>query len=180
MDQSEILVFDTGPLSHFALADWLGVLKAVVGNRTALIPDLVAAELRAGSTTDGRIAAVADAKWIEVRALHTDDDLLHFAHFSSLLVKGSRNLGEAAVLALAKSMSATAVIDDRAARKAARDTGVELRPTLALLCEAIRLDLLTVKLVAALADDLLATEYRLPFSPGGFEAWATANGLFDV
>jgi predicted nucleic acid-binding protein len=181
MDQGdEVLVFDTGPLSHFALADWLGVLKAVVGDRKALIPDVVAAELRAGSATDSRIGAVVDANWLEVRALHSDDELSHFAYFSSLLVKGDRNLGEAGVLALAKSMSATVVVDDRAARKAARDNGVELKPTLALLCEAIRLNLLTVKLVAALADDLLATEYRLPFTPGGFEAWAAANELFDT
>ena len=74
-------------------------------------------------------------------------------------------------------MRAVAVVDDGAARKAARDYGVDLRPTLALLCEAIRIELLTVKLVAALADDLLSTEYRLPFPPGGFEAWAIEQGL---
>ena len=140
---------------------------------------MVAVELRAGGATDSRIAAVPDASWREIRALHTDDELLHFAQFSSLLAKGERNLGEAGVLALAKSMSAVAVVDDRAARKAAQDSGVQLRPTLALLCEAVRLELLTVKLVSALADDLLATEYRLPFSPGGFETWATEKELFS-
>jgi predicted nucleic acid-binding protein len=94
-----------------------------------------------------------------------------------LLVKDDRNRGEAGVLALASTMSAVAVVDDGAARKAAADKGIELRPTLALLCEAIQLELLTVKLVAALADDLLATQYRLPFPPGGFETWANENGL---
>jgi hypothetical protein len=37
-----------------------------------------------------------------------------------------------------------------------------------------------VKFVSALADDLLAGEYRLPIGPGGFEEfeeWATDNGL---
>ncbi|WP_157491041.1 MULTISPECIES: hypothetical protein [Protofrankia] len=52
-----------------------------------------------------------------------------------------------------------------------------LRPTLSLLCEAIRLELLTVKLVSALADDPLTGEYRLPFEAGGFEKWASENGL---
>lgn len=178
MDQADVLVFDTGPLSHFALADWLGVLKAVVGERTAVIPDVVAAELRAGGATDSRIPAVVDASWIEVRVLHTDEELAQFAEFASLLVKDDRNVGEAGVLALAKTLSATAVVDDRAARKAAQDHSVALRPTLALLCEAIRLELLTVKLVSALADDLLATEYRLPFTAGGFERWANDNELF--
>jgi len=33
MNSDEILIFDTGPLSHFARQNWLGVLKAVVGVR---------------------------------------------------------------------------------------------------------------------------------------------------
>jgi predicted nucleic acid-binding protein len=180
MYQAEVLVFDTGPLSHFALADWFGVLKAVVGDRIAVVPDVVATELRAGGAIDSRIPAVVEASWIEVRVLQTDDELAQFAHFASLLVKDDRNVGEAGVLALAKTLSGTAVVDDRAARKAAKDHGITLRPTLALLCEAVRFELLTVKLVSALADDLLATEYRLPFQPGGFEKWANENGLFDL
>ncbi|MBY8847457.1 hypothetical protein [Saccharothrix longispora] len=42
------LVFDTGPLSHFAKQQWLGVLRAVVGGRQAMAPDAVEAELRDG------------------------------------------------------------------------------------------------------------------------------------
>ena len=68
-------------------------------------------------------------------------------------------------------------MDDGTARKAARDFGMPLRPTLSLLCEAVRQELLTVKLVSALADDLLATQYRLPFTSGGFEHWASDNGM---
>lgn len=111
----DILVFDTGPLSHFARQSWLGVLKAVTGERTALIPDVVAAEL---------------------------------------------------------AEDAIAVVDDSAARKAADTYKVQICPTLALLCEAIRTGLLTIGLVSALADDLLADEYRLPFAPGDFARWA--------
>ena len=70
----------------------------------------------------------------------------------------------------------TAVVDDGAARRAAEDYGVSFRPTLALLCQAVREELLTVRLVAALADDLLASQYRLPFGPGGFEKWAADSG----
>ncbi len=143
----------------------------------AVIPDMVAAELRAGRDTDSRIAGAVDAGWLEIRTLHTDREVTEFVRFSSLLVKGDRNVGEAGVLALAKVLSATAVVDDGAARRAARANGVTVRPTLALLCAAINQGLLTVKLVSALADDLLATEYRLPLGPGGFEAWAVANGM---
>ncbi len=173
----EILVFDTGPLSHFARQSWLGVLKAVVGERQALIPDVVVDELSQGAQQDSRLQQVLDADWIERRSLVTDEEVAAFARFSALLVTGSRNLGEAGVLALAAVTGGVAVVDDGAARRAADANRVAKRPTLALLCEAIRSDLLTVKLVSAIADDLMATQYRLPFDSGGFAAWARDQGL---
>jgi predicted nucleic acid-binding protein len=179
MTDDEVLVFDTGPLSHFARQSWLGVLKAVVGDRTAIIPDVVVDELTAGSQTDSRLQTVLDADWIERRELRSDAELLAFSNFSALLVKGMRNRGEAGVLALASILDCIAVIDDGAGRKAAEDHGIKVRPTLALLCEAIRGSLLTVSLVSALADDLLDTEYRLPFGPGGFERWAREHGQLE-
>ncbi len=174
----EILVFDTGPLSHFARRGWLGALKAVVGERAALIPDVVVAELRAGAARDCRIQTVLDASWLEHRELTGDQEVLAFAKFSSLLVKKDRNWGEAGVLALASVVGGVAVVDDGAGRKAAERYQVPLRPTLALLCAAIRQDVLTVKLVSALADDLLISDYRLPFKPGGFAQWAAESDLF--
>jgi predicted nucleic acid-binding protein len=173
----EILVFDTGPLSHFAKQNWLGVLKAVVGERRAMIPDVVVQELTEGARRDSRLQEVLDAEWIERRELITDEEVAAFVKFSALLVKGSRNRGEAGVLALASTLGGVAVIDDGAGRKAADDHHVQKRPTLALLCEAIHSGLLTVKLVSALADDLIATEYRLPFEAGGFERWAQDQGM---
>ena len=83
------------------------------------------------------------------------------------------------MLAYAKVHGATAVIDDGAGRQAARDFSVALRPTLALLCDAIRDGLLTVRMVSDLADHLLETEYRLPFGPGGFARWADEHGLIS-
>jgi len=179
MDAPEILVFDTGPLSHFARQQWLGALKAVVGARTALIPDVVLDELRIGAAQDGRIQAVLDADWLERRDLSSGVEILAFAQFSSLLVRGDRNRGEAGVLALAATTGGTAIIDDGAARHAAQAHGVSHRGTLALLCEAVRLGLLTVPLVSALADDLISGEYRLPFKPGGFAKWAAEAGLLS-
>ena len=78
---------------------------------------------------------------------------------------------------LARAASAVAVIDDKAARKAAEDGRVGYIGTLGLLVDAIHSGLLTVKLVSAFVDDLLATDYRIPLGPGGFEAWARDNGL---
>lgn len=175
--EDDLLVFDTGPLSHFARESWLGVLKAVVGSRAAVIPDVVVDELRVGAARDSRIEAALQAPWIEHRELRSSEELQWYARFSARLVKGDRNRGEAAVLALAATTGGKAVVDDGAARRAAADCGVRFQPTLALLCEAIRMELLTVPLVAALADDLLTSQYRLPFGPGGFEKWARDNGI---
>jgi predicted nucleic acid-binding protein len=177
MPSVEILVFDTGPLSHFAKQSWLGALKAVVGERRALIPDVVVQELKQGTVHDRRLEAVLEAEWIDHHTLRSDDEIAAFARFAALLVKGSRNRGEAGVLALASVVGGVAVVDDGAARKAADDHGVPKLPTLALLCEAIRSGLLTIGLVSALADDLIASEYRLPFGPGEFEMWAEAKNL---
>lgn len=176
-DESDLLIFDTGPLSHFARAEWLGMLKAMTAGSTVAIPDLVEEELRVGADRDARIRAALDATWIERVELRSSDELQWFATFSERLVARRRNLGETAVLSYAKANGATAVLDDGAARKAAHDYGVELRPTLSLLCDAVRQGLIAAKLVSALADDLIATEYRLPFLSGGFEEWATNNGL---
>ncbi len=113
-------MFDTSPLCHFAQQNWLGLLKAVVGERTAVVPDVVSDELRAGAGRDSRLDAVLAATWIEHRELRTVEEVTAFARFAELLVAKDRNRGEAAVLALAATTGGVAVIDDSAARQAAR------------------------------------------------------------
>ena len=132
------LVFDTGPLGHFAAAGWLGALKAVVGTRRAIIPETVVTELQKGARADPLLQQVLDAGWIEHHTLTTQAEVQAYARYRSLLASGNRNLGEAAVLAVAETLPGTAVIDDAAGRKAAQTNNVALRPTLALLCDAIR------------------------------------------
>jgi predicted nucleic acid-binding protein len=173
----DALVFDTGPLSHFVRADWLGPLKAVVGERQALIPDMVELELRNGAHTEPRITALLDDPWMTTWVLDSDAERAAYAKFAKRLVVGDRNRGEAAVLALASQIDAVAVVDDGDARKIADTMKVRYRPTLALLCDAIREGLLTVPLVEKLADDLMRTKYRLPFAEGGFAAWADEQGM---
>ena len=178
-DADRDLVVDTGPLSHLAAAGWLSVLRSAARGRAVLIPDAVEAELREGVHLNSHLKQVLDAEWITTRQLASDQEIGSFAEFAARLVVGTRNVGEAAVLAYAKVHGATAVIDDGAGRQAARDFSVALRPTLALLCDAIRDGLLTVRMVSDLADHLLETEYRLPFRPGGFARWADENGLIS-
>ena len=138
---------------------------------------IVAAELRDGLPRRPHLQLVLDAHWIQQRALTSDEELGAFGQFASLLVAGRRNRGEAAVLAYAQAHGALAVIDDSPGRRAAVSRGIACQGTLALLCEAVRAGRLTVAMISALADDLLEGAYRLPFTRGGFEQWATDCGL---
>ena len=47
----------------------------------------------------------------------------------------------------------------------------------ALLCDAVRDGLLTAELVSDIVDDLIETEYGLPFAPGEFIPWAIDQQL---
>lgn len=172
-------MFDTSPLSHFARAGWLGVLKSLVGSRRALIPAQVAVELQQAVDHEHTVGAVLEATWIEHHELRTDKELRAFASFAANLMSDGRNEGETAVLAVAATMpNADAVLDDAAAYKAAQRAGVSCTRTLGLLCDAVREGLLTAALVSNIADDLIETDYRLPFKPGEFIAWAIEEGLF--
>jgi predicted nucleic acid-binding protein len=172
-------VLDTGPLSHFARSQWLGVLKAVLGEGRVVIPDLVANELHHGANRHPHLRAVLDAGWIEIVTLDTEEQLAALTFYTERLVgQDGRNIGECGVLALAETTpSSIAVVDDQVAVNAAKVRQVTVRRTLGLLCEAIQQELLTVPLVSALADDLLANHYRLPFGPGDFARWAEEKDL---
>lgn len=172
-------VIDTGPLSHFARSQWLGVLKAVLQPSRIIIPDVVERELLHGVAQHGYLRAVLDADWIEVVPLDTDAQLEAFSFYSQRLVGADgRNVGECGVLALAETLpSSSAVVDDRVAVNVAQSRRIQVRRTLGLLCDAIRGELLTVPLVSALADDLLANKYRLPSGPGEFARWIEREGL---
>lgn len=176
---SEVLVFDTGPLSTFAEAGWLKILQAIAGDRGVLMPEVVQAEINSSIVTYPFLHQVLQADWIKVDRTESDELFKAFAWYHTRLTSGGKNLGECGVLALAEVHGATAIIDDRVARTAGKERGVRLSGTLALLCEGIRQGMLTVPLVSKIADDLLATKYRLPFGPGDFEAWARVNGLVE-
>ena len=172
-------VLDTGPLSHFAKAQWLGALKLVLEDHLGVVPDLVEQEIQQGAGSHPHLVGILPADWISVVALNDPEHVSSFAHFAKALVgPDGRNMGECGVLALTQNLDpAVAVIDDRAARNAAQEAGLEVRGTVGLLCDAIRGDVLTVPMVSAVADDLLATNYRMPFKAGGFAKWAAENGL---
>jgi predicted nucleic acid-binding protein len=176
---SETVVFDGGPLSHFAEAGWLKILEAIAGDRTVVIPQLVDDELARATHAYPFLAQIRDAEWITVDRSDDIQFLVVQARYASRLASGMKNLGECGVLALAEVRGFTAVVDDRAAREVGREHGVPAIGTLTLLLQGIQMGLLTVPLVSRIADDLLTTEYRLPIPPGGFARWAEEQEWLD-
>lgn len=176
----DALVFDTGPLRHFAQAGWLGVLEEVVGERRAIVPEAVVSELESTSHRFPDTADAVDAPWVTHYKLSSYEEIAAYAMFSELLVSGQKNLGEAEVLALAATLSAEAVIDDSTAFEVGKREGVKCTQTLPLLCDAMHQGLLSLDEVSDIADDLMMTDYRLPFGPGQFAQWATREGFLAM
>lgn len=176
MNTADRLTFDTGPLRHFALRGWLGVLKFVAGDREVVIPESVEVELSQQRHTNPALAQIFDADWISVDRSDDTTFLAAFATYEKRLVANGRNRGECGVLALGKTRGDTLVLDDGVPRRIASEEGLEVTGTLGLLCTAIRQHQLTVLMVEQLADDLMAGNYFLPFGPGGFRRWAMEEG----
>lgn len=174
-----VLVFDTGPLRHFAIQQWLGVLRFITRDRTVYIPDTVHRELHNSVSYEPAIQSVLDADWITV---HHSTDLVFakiFAHYSDRLAVGPTNLGECGVLAMGEFYNCEVVIDDATPRTIAEEKEIHVTATVPLLCQAVREKQLTLVMVEHLADDLLGGKYYLPFGPGGFRQHVLENGLLD-
>ena len=58
-------VFDTGPLRHFTLNGWLGVLKFLTGGRI-VIPESVEREIKDQQHQHAALRQILDADWITV------------------------------------------------------------------------------------------------------------------
>ena len=71
-------VFDTGPLSAFATADVLGVLRILCDGHIPVLLDEVAAELQDGVHLHPKLQHVLDGDWLARRSLETDADLEAF------------------------------------------------------------------------------------------------------
>ena len=104
--------------------DRLGYIELLHQVADVVLTPAVVRELRAGTGTPG--SSVPDLPWIEIRAPASEDidEVLH----------GLRaNTGERETVALAQSGTVTAVIDEGPARRYARQRGLSVSSTLALL-----------------------------------------------
>jgi len=177
--ERDALVFDTGPLRHFALQGWIRTLDFLAGDRRVIIPESVERELRDQAHTLPVLHEVLAADWIFVDRSDDLQFLSAFSRYADRLVVRDANRGECGVLALAEVRGYEAVLDDAVPRALANECGLRVTATVPLLCQALRDGRLTLEMVEKVADDLLSGEYYLPFEPGGFRRHAIENGLMD-
>ncbi len=117
-------VFDTGPLRHFALSGWLGVLKFLAGSRPVLMPDVVERELRRQTEDVRAVGQVLDADWIHVFSSSDPLYMANFAKYARRLVADGKNEGECGVLAMGATFGSEMVIDDSTPERNRRDGGL--------------------------------------------------------
>ena len=84
---------------------------------------------------EGRVRELGTVVARIAAELRTEEDLSAFGGFAAQLMSEGRNEGETAVLAVAATMPAEAVLDDSVAHKAAQRAGLSCKRTLALPCD---------------------------------------------
>jgi hypothetical protein len=92
----DALVFDTGPLRHFAGEGWLGVLKFLAGDRGVVIPESVQRELKRQVHDLPVLQQVLDAEWIRVDRSDDLPFLMAFANYEQRLAVGQQTLASVA------------------------------------------------------------------------------------
>jgi hypothetical protein len=100
-----------------------------------------------------------------------------FTVWTTRVGAGTRDLGEASVLAVAEELDATAVIDDQHAARVGRSYGVDVHGTIWLLARSCREGKLTEVAASNLVDVLTATGMRLPCTGADFPRYARTNHL---
>jgi len=90
------------------------------------------------------------------------------------------NRGEATVFAWADTHGAIAVVDDRSARRAAQQHGLEAHGTLLIMAKGVEHGRATIQSASSLVDTLLKHGARYPFEVGGFQSWARCQGLLPA
>ena len=131
-------VLDASPLIILAKADYLHLLPKLLS--PVVIPRAVATEISTGTPDDPAVRFLARRSWLS---------LVDLAPALSPLATWGLGPGESEVLEYARRYSGTiAVLDDKAARRAARALQIPLTGTLGLLVAAAQMSLLPSLAVA--------------------------------
>lgn len=147
-----IVISDTTPIISLMKIDYLDILERLYEN--IIIPRAVYDELIINTDYDDEIDIIKRCTFLKVR--HVEENL------SVLLLQKQLNLdkGESEAIVLANNINADLiVIDERKARKIAKDIGLNVTGTLGILVEAKQKGL--IKELKPLLDGLIDNNIRI-------------------
>jgi predicted nucleic acid-binding protein len=171
------LVFDTTCLSHFARADHLDLLDTITAGYERLVTNEVMTEIYDGIATYPALGHVIGVQWLSIVELDIFEVVAAVGYKADLGGDPRRDLGECATLAVARSRSGTAVIDDRDAATVGRAHEISVSGTISLIAGAVKRGVIDNLTASGLVDDLVATDMRLPVDGQSFLPWCVQHGL---
>ncbi|MFC6082250.1 hypothetical protein [Sphaerisporangium aureirubrum] len=169
------LVADAMVILHFAKADRLDVLGACVMEMSTTY--IVVEEVTRHVDRYPSLTSPAKLEWLRVLPQDTDEDLLAFDKWVTLLGAGEHDLGEASVFAAAETHRLVVLTDDRDATRVGRRHGLEIHGTVWLLTRLYALRKLTLVEICGHVDALRASGMRLPCTGTELSRWAGERGL---
>jgi predicted nucleic acid-binding protein len=172
-----VLVVDSSVLSTFARARRLPLLERLTADFERVTTTAVVWELRAGIGEHPALTDAVELTWLPARAVESLDEVRLFAAYAARLVAGTRNVGEASVLAWAEAHGAAALIDDQVAVQLGRARRVTVKRSLALIARGIRRGLLRREEGVALVDELIKAGGRFPCTGATFIRCAEEQAL---
>ncbi len=171
-------VVDTSVYTHLARAGHAYVLERLAPSGIVLVPTDVDREIKAGQEVHADIPDVGITPWARLVSPSEAEEWTQLEVKAALGGTATDNLGECAVIAVAKHRGMTALLDDRAAIAQADLHQVAHHDTLWLVVEAHFVLFgqdrgRTIKVV----DDLIGTGMYLPIESGdSLFVWAWENG----
>jgi predicted nucleic acid-binding protein len=177
VSKAPCLVFDSSPLVHFAKAGRLVVLERLGQGRRCVVPQPVLEEIALGVDRHPALGAVATLPWLERVAVDGLAELRAFIAYAEVIGTGSRDVGEASVLAWAEVHQATAIMDDQVGAMAGRARGVAVHGSLWLVFEGYNHGLVDRMGIEDLIAGLLDSGAWYPCGPQDPFEWAKSHGL---
>jgi predicted nucleic acid-binding protein len=169
------MVFDSSPLNYFTRAGCLHVLESLTSKYERFTTEAVRNELLVGEARHPELSEVRQAAWLQV-ATEDPATLATFAVYTRQIGRNGKNLGEASVLAWAKTHGATAVLDDQTGFKLAKREGITVTRSLTLIAEGVRTQILSDSQAEVIVDQLRDAEAYFPCSGSEFLSWARQQG----
>jgi len=174
---SDVLIWDSSAVHHFAKTDRIDVLADLARSYRNVTTRVVVAEL----ATHHLEAAVLAPGWLEVVPLDALPELTAYVEWSQRFgLQGARDAGEATVLAWAQVHDTTAIIDDRDARRLGQRGGRTVHGSLWLIAKALQEGRETASSVGGLLRVLQSSGARYPAEAvSDFHLWAAGRDLLS-